>query len=756
MRTRSGVWIEKLEDRCVPAFFGNGLFPGDNPWNQKVTAAPVAANSTAIIQHIVNHSGGSGPSLHPDFGNPTTDGALYGIPINVVGAGQPTVSIVIPSFGYGSESDNPGAPIPIPIPANAVIEGDGPTGPASPVNRGDSHLIVYDKDANKLYELFLAARPTETTFPSYDTNPGPAHPTGQWGAYGEAVWDLTKNTFRQIGWTSADAAGLPILPGLVRPDEALPPAQNGQGIITHAIRMTVRDTLGDPNQVDYIYPASHVASNKIGSDLPRMGERFRLKASTVIPGTWSPEAKAIAQAMKDYGLIVADNGSDMFFTGQPAYQWNDNNLNPLKTLHAADFEVVDLTPIVTGLSVTSGPTAGGTPVSIMGQNFSGAAGNLHINFGTTAVTTFTIVSDTQINVLAPAHAAGTIDVQVTSGSTQTDAQTGQPVQFGYGKSAISAADQFTFSGSGGKPVKSLYATGADAGGGPQVRFFNADGSQRLSFFAYAANFTAGVRVAVGDVNGDGVPDVMTAPGPGGGPHVEVFDGVTGSLIRSFFAYSSSFTGGLYIAAGDVNGDGVADIITGAGSGGGPHVQVFDGKTGNVLKSFFAYGSTFTGGVHVAGGDVNGDGFDDIITAPGAGGGPQVRVRNGVSLADIYSFFAFDPSFTGGVYVAAGDLDGDGKADIIASQGQMITARLRTFRGSDGTQSGDFAPLADLAVPPDGLRVAVADINGDGRVDILAASARISTKVRGFKGTTLTQIRQFDAFDPSFLGGVFVG
>src|SRR5260370_13725884 len=399
-----------LEERCLPSFYGNSLFPADNPWNQIIANAPVAANSAAIIQHIVAHAGGSGPSLHPDFGNPVTDGALYGIPINVVSAGQATSQIIIPSFGYPSESDNPGAPIAIPIPANAVIEGDGPNGPGSPVGRGDSHLLVYDKDANKLYELFLATRPNETTFPSYDSNPGPAHPTGQWGAFGEAVWDLTKNTFRTIGWTSADAAGLPILPGLARPDEALPAAQGGQGIITHAIRVTVRDTLGDANLTDYIYPASHFASNKTGTDLPRMGERFRLKSGTIIPATCSPEAKAIPQPMQDYGLIVADNGSDIFVTGQPSTQWNDNNLNVLKGLHAADFEVVDLTPAVASLFVVRGTTAGGTSVTITGYNFSGSAGDLHVMFGNIAATAFTIISDPQIHVVAPPHAARTADL----------------------------------------------------------------------------------------------------------------------------------------------------------------------------------------------------------------------------------------------------------------------------------------------------------------------------------------------------------
>src|SRR5439155_6485088 len=138
-------------------------------WNQRISNAPVAANSSAIITHLINRGNAS---LHPDFGNPNVDGFLYGIPINVVSAGQALSNIVIPSSGYGDESDNPGAPIPIPIPAGAMIEGDGPTGPSSPVGRGDSHLIVYDKSANIGYELYLTARPSETTFPSYESTPG--------------------------------------------------------------------------------------------------------------------------------------------------------------------------------------------------------------------------------------------------------------------------------------------------------------------------------------------------------------------------------------------------------------------------------------------------------------------------------------------------------------------------------------------------------------------------------------------------------
>jgi len=160
-------------------------------------------------------------------------------------------------------------------------------------------------------------------------------------------------------------------------------------------------------------------------------------------------------------------------------------------------------------------------------------------------------------------------------------------------------------------------------------------------------------VAAGDVNGDGRADIITAAGPGGGPHVKVFDGMNLNLLQSFFAYDANFTGGVYVAAGDVNGDGFADIITGAGPGGGPHVKVFDGTSNTILLSFFAFDQTFTGGVRVAAGDVNGDGFADIVTGAGPGDGPHVKVFDGHNnLNLLHSFFAYEPNFTGGVFVAA--------------------------------------------------------------------------------------------------------
>jgi hypothetical protein len=157
-------------------------------------------------------------------------------------------------------------------------------------------------------------------------------------------------------------------------------------------------------------------------------------------------------------------------------------------------------------------------------------------------------------------------------------------------------------------------------------------------------------VAAGDVTGDGVADIITGAGSGGGPHVEVFNGQTLALYQSFFAYSVTFTGGVSVAAGDINGDGLADVITGAGASGGPHVEVFSGADNSLLKSFLAFNANFTGGVHVSSGDLNGDGTADILVSAGKTGGPEVRVFNGVTGAISQDFNAYDPTFLGGVFV----------------------------------------------------------------------------------------------------------
>jgi autotransporter-associated beta strand protein len=301
----------------------------------------------------------------------------------------------------------------------------------------------------------------------------------------------------------------------------------------------------------------------------------------------------------------------------------------------------------------------------------------------------------------------------------------------------------------------LFAVGADAGGGPHVLVYNADGSLRFSFLAYGANFAGGVRVATGDVNGDGVDDIITAAGAGSGPHVKVFDGANLNPLQSFFAYSPTFAGGVFVATGDVNGDGFADIVTGAGAGGGPHVEVFSGPNHALLQSFFAYGSTFGGGVFVAAGDVNGDGFADIITGAGAGGGPHVEVFSGTNLSLLRSFMAFDVSFNGGVSVAAGDVYADGRSDLIIGAGAGGGPHVKVFSGKTGLLLTSF--FADDASFRGGVRVAAGDVNGDAKADIIMGTGRGSEpRLRVMEAATLHELDSFLTFDPTFLGGLFVG
>ncbi|MCS6852227.1 MAG: DNRLRE domain-containing protein [Gemmataceae bacterium] len=290
-------------------------------------------------------------------------------------------------------------------------------------------------------------------------------------------------------------------------------------------------------------------------------------------------------------------------------------------------------------------------------------------------------------------------------------------------------------------------------GAPHVKVFDAhSGELRHSFYAYHPSFLGGVRVATGDVNGDGIPDIITAAGPGGGPHVQVFSGNDLSLLYSFFAYSPAFTGGVLVAAGDINGDGFADIITGADAGGGPHVRAFSGKDLSVLVNMMAYDPTFLGGVRVATGDVNGDGFADVITTPGPGGGPHVRAFSGKDGSVLLNFFAFDATMTAGLHLATGDVTGDGRADLIIGSGAGATSTVRVFRGSDGALLSQFTPYGPGFTG--GTYVAAVDANGDGRADIVTgAGPGGGPHVRVFDALSLAEIDGFFAFDPGFFGGV---
>ena len=270
---------------------------------------------------------------------------------------------------------------------------------------GDRHLLVYDQTNNIVYELFDTHRPSE-------------EPDGQWHADSEAVWNLNTDDFRTPGFTSADAAGLPILPGLVRPDEVLQ-----QGAIDHALRFTVPQS-----DAAYVFPASHEAGVN-NPNLPRMGERFRLDPNFNI-SSFPAADQVILQALKTYGMIVADNGSSWFISGTPSDQWNDDTLHALTAVIGNDFQAVNLTPVVSSLDQTSGSTAGGTSVTIHGVNFTGVAGQLSVSFGGVAAANVSVINDTTLVATAPAESAGTVDVTITTP---------------YGTSVTSASDRFTYS-----------------------------------------------------------------------------------------------------------------------------------------------------------------------------------------------------------------------------------------------------------------------------------------------------------------------
>jgi hypothetical protein len=294
-------------------------------------------------------------------------------------------------------------------------------------------------------------------------------------------------------------------------------------------------------------------------------------------------------------------------------------------------------------------------------------------------------------------------------------------------------------------------TGAGPGGGPHVKAFSDSGTEIQSFFAYSASFAGGVRVAAGDVNGDGFADIITGAGPGGGPHVKVFDGQSGSELSSFFAYSSGVAS-VFVGAGDIDNDGFDDIITGTDTGASPHVKVFSGQTGGELRSFFAYSAAFDGGVRVAGGDVNNDDFDDIITVSSAGATPHVKVFDGITGAELRSFLA-DGTGNSGAFVGSGDVDGDGYDDIITAADAGAAPLVKVYSGQTGLELRSF--LAYSATFDGGVRVAAADINRDGFADIITgAGPGAGPHVKVFDGQTGGELLSFLAYG-TFAGGVYV-
>jgi hypothetical protein len=282
----------------LPAAPDCPLFPDTNVWNKPVGSLPLKSNSRTIVRSI-----GARLPVHADFGSGLWDGGPIGIPITVVDSSQATSSV---DFDYADESD----PGPYPIPGDVQIEG-------GTHSTGDRHTIIVDKDSCTLYELFAL-------YPS------------PWSAGSGAIWSLTSNALRPRGWTSADAAGLPILPGLVRYEEV------AAGHIDHAIRFTVGRT-----RRDYVYPARHFASSLTSKKLPPMGLRLRLRASYPVAG-FPYQARVVLKALKRYGMIVADNGTSWYLTGAPDPGWDNDQLHTLGKVKGSDFRVVDTSALKNG------------------------------------------------------------------------------------------------------------------------------------------------------------------------------------------------------------------------------------------------------------------------------------------------------------------------------------------------------------------------------------------------------------------------
>ena len=381
-----------------PQIAGCGVFPAGNVWNTPVDKLPVDAHSDQYVTTI-----GASQPAHADFGSGLWDGGPIGIPFVDVPGSQPKVAV---TFDYDSESDHGGYP----IPPNVPIEG-------GPQSSGDRHVLVIDRDRCILYELYSA-------YPQ---------PDGSWHAGSGAVFDLKSNALRPAGWTSADAAGLPITPGLIRYDEV------AAGEIAHAVRFTVPQTRNT-----YIWPARHYASDLTGANYPPMGQRFRLKAGFDV-SKFSPPVQVILQALKRYGMILADNGSSWYLSGAPDPRWDNDVLHQISQLQGSDFEAVDesslmanansgqvagaatvpaVSAVVNAASFLPGAIAPGEILSIFGSGFGADKGAVTVLFGNVAAPVL-FASAGQINLVAPYEITGQtstralIDISGVSGAPQT-------------------------------------------------------------------------------------------------------------------------------------------------------------------------------------------------------------------------------------------------------------------------------------------------------------------------------------------------
>jgi hypothetical protein len=639
---------------------GRRVLPVDNWWNLDISQAPTDPGSAAFI-NFLNGRSPSNPtatrSLHPDFGPPP-----YGIPYVTVGSAQPPV--VIGAFTYAGESDAgvPGEPPGYPIPDEArtlpnYIEGGVPGGGSS----GDRHMLIVDRDRWLLFETY------ETMWNAADS---------QWEAGSGAVFDLSSNNRRPEGWTSADAAGLAILPGLVRYDEVY-----GTGEIRHALRFTSRASNG------YVWPASHVAGNTAGA-LP-FGARLRLKASVNISGFPAPVRK-IFEAMKKYGLLLADNGSDLYITGTMDGRWDNDVLNPaFAQLDGDDFEVVELgwnpaTPTITWDT---------PPPIVQGTALSGA------QLDATANVAGTFVYTPPAGTVLP-FGLHTLSVTFTPTDTAnyapaTDSVSLVVMPFAFG------ATRSDFDGDLKSDVLWRHATRGE------VWLWPMDGAARTSeTFVRTVPDTGWEIRGLGDQTGDSQADVLWRHATTGAVYLWPMDGST-VLSETYVATVDPAYD--IVGTGDYNGDGRSDILWRHLTNGEVWIWLMDGAT--PLSQ--VYVDTVDPGYLVKGsGDVNADGQADIVWRHTTNGQVWVWLMNGaLRTSQTHVGTVGDLGYE---IVGVADHTGDGQADILwrhATRGEVWIWPM------DGTTVLSEAYVD--TVPDTGYRiVGSGDYDGDGQADIL--------------------------------------
>jgi hypothetical protein len=605
------------------------LFPGDNWWNVDVTSAPVDPGSAGFITFI-----GPTRALHPDFGGASQEDpapAVYGFPYVTVDGSQAKKTV---QFLYASESDGAGVPF-YPIPDEAIDENywieEGHPGSVDLRDDNDRHLLIVDSTNKLLYELYNVY---------YD---------GSWHAGSGARFDLTKNDRRPEGWTSADAAGLAILPGLVRYDEVF-----GPGEINHALRVTVRDSNG------YVYPASHDAGDRAGA--PPMGTRLRLKASTVIPASLNAGVQKVFRAMKKYGLIVADNGSDMYVSGTYDTRWpaafDAGFHGDFDNLRASDFEVVKL----------GWQPAVPRPQPVWHSFF--AVNTLETPFvgdfngdGMTDIITFTRQN--------PA-AFGDVYVALSDGTKFGDGLNSTKWHDFF---AINTAEQVVIGDYDGDGKDDIATWLSNTSRQVYVAKSLGTGMGPAAIWVNSIGFDPTDVLAAGDVNADGKQDLVLFARKQGKVYVALSNGTQFAapvLWHNFFAVSTYERP----RVADLNGDGKADIATFATDSptafGDVYVAISDGtkfgdkQNSNKWHDFFAIAQNQT----VRIGDLDGDGKDDLFTfLPPPQGQCYSILSQGTQLApNVLWREVVTPASTDVVFT--GDVNGDGKADVIVfAQGE---------------------------------------------------------------------------------------